>query len=394
VQTLLQPWVRVALALTAIGWGANHFAGLLAVYRQAGQSEAFISFAVGVYAVGLVASLLVTAVVGDRIDHRAAIRFAVVVSAAGTALIAAGAQQDALIQVGRFVAGIGTGAALAPGTAWLMDLSRDQPLGTGPRRATIALTAGFGGGPFVAGLFGQWAPHAEVTPYLPHLVLSVLAAVLVWRAPVAPADRSGRDWRGVRRAVAAREFLRTVPATAPWVFGVVTTAFAIAPSVVKVQHLPVASGAAILGVVLLGGVLIQGPAKRMEERAMGRPLRAGMSVAALGAGLTALNFQLDQPLLLFVGALVLGAAYGLLLVGGLSRVESVSEPEDRSRVNAVFYAISYIGFALPYLFVLLTDDLIGPAPLMWIGAGVAVLTLVSLPRMPTDQQPRTRVRAR
>lgn len=384
----MAPWFRVAVAMTAVGWGANHFAGLLAVYRNDGHSESFVSIAVGIYALGLIPALLVMAALGNRFDHRTPVRLAVLSSAFATALLAAGAEYDVLLQVGRFVAGAATGIALAPGTAWLMDLSRASP-GAGARRATVALSLGFGGGPFVVGLIGQWAPYPAVTPYAAHLLLSIVAVVVVWRTPVGPAANHGagpRSWATARATLATREFLRAVPATAPWVFGAATTAFAIAPGVVPIRTLPVAAGAAILGITLFAGIAIQPWGKHLEHRSPGRPLVVGTILAGGGSLVAAAAFRLDRGWLLFVLALVLGAAYGLLLVGGLSRVEAISQPEDRSRINAIFYTLAYLGFGAPYAFVLLTDHLVGPSTVMLIGAGVAALTLLSLPRHPTPDR--------
>ncbi|QYJ03391.1 MFS transporter [Nocardioides panacisoli] len=375
----IAPWFRVAVAMTAVGWGANHFAGLLAVYRE-GHSESFVSIAVGIYAAGLIPALLVTAVVGDRFDHRAPVRVAVVLSAVGTVLLAFGSAYDALLPVGRFVAGAATGIVLAPGTAWLMDLSR---VGAGPRRATVALTLGFGGGPFVVGLLGQWAPAPEVLPYAAHLLLSCVAVAAVWLLPVAPARNAGaarRSWATARATVAAPTFLRTIPLTAPWVFGGAATAFAIAPGVITVTTLPVATGAVVLGLTLFTGVGVQPLAKRLEQRAAGLSLSLGTACAAVGSLVCAWAFRVEWPALLFVIALVLGAAYGLLLVGGLARVEAVSLPEDRTRVSAVFYAFSYLGFAAPYVFVLLTQHLLGPSAVMLVGAAIAAVTVATLPR--------------
>jgi hypothetical protein len=33
--TLMRPWARVALAMFAVGWGANQFSPMLIVYRHA-----------------------------------------------------------------------------------------------------------------------------------------------------------------------------------------------------------------------------------------------------------------------------------------------------------------------------------------------------------------------
>lgn len=382
----LAPWLRVALAMTCVGWGANQFAGLLAVYREARLSEDFVSSAVGVYAAGLIPALLALAAVADRVDRRTPVRWAVLLSAVGSVLLMAGAEHDWLVLLGRFVAGVATGAVLAPGTAWLMDLSaRDSP-GTGARRATIALSLGFGGGPLVAGLVAQWSPSPAVVPYSVHLLLSAVAGALVWSTPVPPVphaavrDRSlgpGR-WTEARAVLGRREFLGVVPLTAPWVFGCATTAFAIAPTAVQIATLPVATNALVTGTTLIAGVGIQPLGKRMEHQARGRTLWMGMALAAAGVLLTSVMFQTPHLWLLFLVAVVLGAAYGLLLVGGLSRVEVLTRPEDRSTVNAVFYALTYLGFAAPYVFVLLTDHVVGAGTLLALGTLVAAASAAAV----------------
>jgi predicted MFS family arabinose efflux permease len=262
-----------------------------------------------------------------------------------------------------------------------MDLSAKDSPGTGARRATIALSLGFGGGPLVAGLVAQWSPSPEVVPYGVHLVLSAVAGTLVWSTPVRPVqhDPAGPSrWAEVRAVLRRREFLGVVPLTAPWVFGTATTAFAIAPTAVHIATLPIATNALVTGATLIAGVGIQPLGKRMEHRARGRTLWVGMALAAAGVLLTAVIFETPHLWLLFVVAALLGGAYGLLLVGGLSRVELLTQPDDRSTVNAVFYALTYLGFAAPYLFVVLTEHVIGAVTLLALGTLVAVLSALAV----------------
>ncbi|WP_051217713.1 MFS transporter [Nocardioides insulae] len=379
---ILAPWLRVAIAMTAVGWGANQFAALLAVYREQGHSESFVSFAVGVYAAGLVLALFVVAAVGDRVSHRTYLRVGVLAAVAGTLLLMFGAEAESLIPVGRVVAGAATGVILAPGTAWLMELSRATP-GAGPRRATVALSVGFGGGPALAGLVGQWAPVPAVSPYLLHLALSAVAVPLVWSAPVGPVGHgtpSPDSWRSTLRTLRTSTFVRSVAPTAPWVFGTAATSFAIAPGVVPVHTLPVAAGSVIMALTMITGVGLQPLAKRVERRRPGRTLRWGMLAATAGMLLGALTFWSQLVPLLFPLAAILGAAYGLLLVGGLSRLEAISAPADLTRVNAVFYALSYLGFAMPSVFVLLTERGISGVTVMLAGAVISAVTLALLPR--------------
>lgn len=338
--------------------------------------------AIGIYAIGLVGALVLSVAIADRVTRRSPVRFAIVLAALATVLLMLGAEHSVLLPVGRFVAGVATGAVLAPGTAWVMDLSQDQP-GAGARRATIALSLGFGGGPCIVGLVAQWSPQPEVLPYALHLMISLPAAVLVWNAPVSPVVRTahgGRRPSQARRVLLSREFLTAVPLPAPWVFGTAATAFAIAPTLVTLTTLPVATAAVVNGVTLGSGIGIQGRAKKWEAHSPGRTLRVGMVCAAAGLlAAAALAVTEQVPLLLPVAAL-LGSAYGLLMVGGLSRVEALAEPEDRARVNAVYYTLTYVGFAAPFVFVILTERYVGPVTLLVAGAVIAVATLLTLPR--------------
>ena len=44
---------------------------------------------------------------------------------------------------------------------------------------------------------------------------------------------------------------------------------------------------------------------------------------------------------------MLGAGYGVCLVGGLLEVQRIAGPDELAGLNAVFYALTYVGFGLP-----------------------------------------------
>ena len=50
-----------------------------------------------------------------------------------------------------------------------------------------------------------------------------------------------------------------------------------------------------------------------------------------------------------LGSAVLGGGYGVCLVGGLLEVQRIAGPDELAGLNAVFYALTYVGFALPIL---------------------------------------------
>src|SRR5690606_17832235 len=159
----------------------------------------------GVYALGLIPALLVVAPISDRIGRRAVIRPVLLLSVVATLVLLLGGDTPVLLLLGRLAAGGASGAAFAPGTAWGKELSAHGRAGTGAGRATLALSAGFGSGPLVAGAAAQWLPWPTVLPYVPHLVLMALVLAVAWNAPepsiVRSPDESRRRsevWQAIR----------------------------------------------------------------------------------------------------------------------------------------------------------------------------------------------------
>lgn len=369
-------WVRVALAMFAVGWGANQFAAMLLVYREEdGASTEIVTALFGAYALGLIPALLVVAPISDRIGRRRVMRPVLVLSTIATVILIVGGDSFALLLIGRLVAGIASGAAFAPGTAWIKELSTDRPGGTGARRATLALSAGFGSGPLVAGIVAQWLPGPTILPYLPHLVLMAVVIAIAWHAPEPFVPRSTDEPRRrteVWGIVSSRPFVLGVLFTAPWVFGCASIGFATLPTFVDIGVAPIAVIGALAGLTLWTGVAIQPLGRRLGDPR--RIITTGLGAAAAGLAVgTALDLT-GAAWLVLPAAVLLGAAYGLILVGGLTAVESMAHPDDLGTLNAIFYSLTYIGFAAPLLSTLALT-VITPEELMLVGLAVIAVTI-------------------
>ncbi len=174
-------WVKIAFGMFAVGWGANQFSPMLIVYRhELGLGAGAVAGLFLVYALTLIPGLLVGGPVSDRFGRRPAVLPFVVLSPLATLLLVVGPRSLVLISAGRALAGLCSGVVFGSATAWVQELSHGT--GQSARRAALALTAGFGLGPVAAAVLAQWAPDPLVLPYLPHLVIGVVAAILVWRA--------------------------------------------------------------------------------------------------------------------------------------------------------------------------------------------------------------------
>ncbi|WP_342744247.1 MFS transporter [Geodermatophilus sabuli] len=372
----------------AIGWGANQFVSLLVAYRErSGLTVTTVDALVGVYALGLIPALLVLGPVSDRHGRAPVLRVAALVSLAATVVLLLGGLPA--LYLGRFLAGLASGAAFAAGSAWVEELSSTPwdptaPEGAGARRAAMSLTAGFGLGPVVAGLVAQWAPAPLVTAYLPHLVVALAVLVPLWRAPETVTD-AGPDTGSLRsrlrvRSAADPRFRREVAPVAPWVFGVATTTIAVLPGLVRssTPGWTVAFNAVVAGVILGTGVAVQPRARRMAAVDPRRATAVGMGAIVVGLSCAAGAAALAQPLLVLVTAVVLGCGYGFCLVAGLLATQRIAPPRELAGLTAVYYALTYLGFAVPV--VLATLAAVVPYAVQLAGLAVAAAATLALTR--------------
>lgn len=383
-------WFRVAFALFAVGWGANEFVPMLLIYRSSDHlSETLVTAMFAAYVLGLIPALLAAAAVAGRFGHRSVMRPVMVLSAIASLLLALGESTSWLLFTGRVLYGVATGAAMAPGTTWVKELSAGSPTGTGARRAAMSLSAGFGSGPLVTGMIAEWLPAPKVLPYLVHIALAAIAGFLVWHAPVAAVreeehvvgigEPSRMQPPGPRRhtALSAHFWTRIAP-MAPWVFTCASTSLVIVPSLVKAQtgSLAVVFTGALAGLTLGVGVAVQQPARSWEAARPGVVSVAGMACALIGVLLVAQVVTHRQIPLVLVAGVILGCGYGLTLVGGLTRVEHLTPGADLAMTNAVFYSLTYVGFFVPMVVSLLSQHFREKHVLQGLAA-LAALSLIA-----------------
>jgi len=160
--------------------------------------------------------------------------------------------------------------------------------------------------------------------------------------------------------------------SAPWVFGSASISFATIPTFVDIGVAPVAVTGSLAGLALWTGVAVQPLGRRLRDPRL--IIAVGLASAALGLGVGLLLATTGASWLVVPAALALGTAYGLILVGGLTMVEALAHPDDLGTLNAIFYSLTYLGFAAPLLSTLALRTL-SPEGLMLTGIVVALLTI-------------------
>lgn len=375
-------WLRAGVAVAAVGWGANQFAPLLLVYRsQLGLSAATVEATFGLYACGLIPGLLLCGPLSDRFGRRRVMLPALAASVLASVLLIAGGSTVGLLFLGRLVAGVASGAAFSSGAAWIKELSAvggPDGAGSGARRGTVTMTAGFGGGPLVAGLLAQWAPDPTVVPYLPHLALLIVAVGLVLCTPEtrSAGQRAAGAGQGRMPALRAQRFRTVVLPLAPWVFGSASIALAYLPGLVekRLGAAALAFTAVVTMLTALAGILVQPLARRIDVTGSARLISASLSTVVVGLLVSAMAAATGQPALVVLAILALGAGYGACQVCGLQEIQRLAKPESPAGLTAVYQAVSYLGFALPFL--LAAAAPLAPTwTLLLVVAGLAALTL-------------------
>ncbi|MCH5641654.1 MFS transporter [Gordonia sp. ABSL49_1] len=378
-------WPAVALAVFATAWGGNEFTPLLVMYRQSGDMSAVtVDALLFAYVLGIVPALLIGGPLSDRLGRRPLMLPAPVFAALGSAILAAGAGSATMLASGRVLSGVALGLSMAVGGSWIKELSDADgaPAGTGAKRAAMSLTAGFGIGAGVAAALAQWGPWPHVLPYLVNISIAALAAVLLVASPETRARqiRPGRLLDDLKIPAAGhRRFLLVVLPVAPWVFGAAASAYAVIPALMSTRSsgMPIAFAGLCCVLGLAAGFLLQSVGRRIDRPGSVRGVVVALVIVAVGMALAALAAHLLTVWAALLAATVLGCGYGMAMIAGLLEVGRIAGPDDLAGLTAVFYGVTYLGFAVPAILAWISETWvsIGYPTMFGFGVVAAVICL-------------------
>jgi hypothetical protein len=211
----------------------------------------------------------------------------------------------------------------------------------------LVIYGGFGLGPFVGGVLGQWSPHPLVWPYVVHLVLVVagLAALPLIPETVERTRRRIVPNLGIPDGAAA-EFWRVVVPTALGVFGFPSLAFGLFPVLLRPAMADLAVFVTGLVFVVSMGLII--PAQAWVGRVGAyRAAPVGLALGTIGTALGLVAFATGWWGVLFPASICMGTASGVCMTSGLRFVEVLADPRQRGALTGAFYAAAYAGMTAP-----------------------------------------------
>ncbi|TDP94782.1 MFS transporter [Labedaea rhizosphaerae] len=345
--------------------------------HEYGFGELVSTVLYAVYALGVIAALLLFGHASDVIGRRRVLLAALACAALSAVAFLSGAGLAALL-IGRVLSGLSAGLVTGTATAALGDLGRDRH--HAGLVATVANMFGLGCGPLLSGVLATTAPDPLHLPFLAHLALLVPAAVAVWRAPEPVPARPGARLRIDRPTVPAEVRPVFLPAATAMfaIFAVFGLAAAVEPSLlVRLLDVrsPVVPGAVVFA-MFAASAAGQVASRRLRTS---RALSLGCAIVLVGIIGFATALATESAAVLAAATVVIGAGQGVAFRAAIAAIGDRAPADRRAGTMSGFFVVVYAGISLPVV-------LAGAASVHWglrasglgFAAAVAVLIVVAL----------------
>ena len=337
----------VALILGAVLVAASAPTPLYLVYQQRfGFTPTTLTVVFAVYALALIAALLLTGALSDRVGRRPVLLAALAAIAASMVVFAL-AGSVSWLMVARVLQGMGTGVATGTLSATLLDL-QPRP-GTGPVVSSAAPSFGLAAGALLAGALVQHGPAPRQLVFWLLFAVFVAAAAVVLAVPeTVPYDPAWvhalRPHVGV--PAAARAIFLTVGPLVAAAWALAGFYLSLGPSLATllsgsadrlVSSLP---AVALFGAGGLATVLTT----RWPPR---RALLTGSPLLVAGVLATLAGLASGQLWLYMLGSAAAGAGFGPAFAGALRTLAPLVAPTERAALLTAVYVLSYLSFSVP-----------------------------------------------
>jgi hypothetical protein len=353
-------------------------------------SPATLTLVFAVYVVALLAALLTTGTLSDRLGRRPVLLGALVVQSVAMVafLLADGV---AWLYLARVLQGLATGVATTAASAWLLDAQPRRPPGLGAVVNSATPAAGLAIGAIGAGALVQYGPYPLRLVYvvlLAGFVLSVVAVAVL----ADPVDGRRRIRPGDLRPRLALArplrpvFLAVLPClVATWALGGLY--LSLGPTVVlSLEHSQNRLVGAVAVFLLTGAGAVSSVLLRHLSPRSG--VLGGSTLLAAGVVVSLAGVAVDSAALYLAGSAVAGAGFGWAFLGAYRTLTAVAAPADRGGLVSSIYVASYLAFSVPAVLAGVMATAVGLRPttvaygLLVVGLAVLSIVLTARQRHP------------
>jgi MFS family permease len=333
--------------------------------------ELTVTVIFAVYALGVIAGLLVFGNLSDEIGRKPVLLLGLAFSAA-SAFLFVFAGSLAPIYAGRVVSGLSAGIFTGTATAMLVDLAPGGSRRLASLVAVVVNLGGLGVGTLLSGLLADYCASPLRLPFIVDLGLLAPAflGLLVTPETVEPQAFRFRLQRLRVPSEVRAVFVRGAAAgfgsfAVAGVFSSVAPVF-LGQILGRTSH---ALAGALVFILFSSSIVGQLGLRRLSDR---RALEIGCVLLAGGVGLLALALGIESLAALISSACVVGLGQGLVVGAALAAINQRAPVEHRAETASSFFVVMYVGLSVPVIGV-------GIAANSWTlrGAGIAFCAAVA-----------------
>lgn len=318
---------------------------LYAVYQAAwGFSPITITLVFGVYALAVLAALLVFGSLSDYVGRRPVLFVAALLQTL-TMVVFATANGVGALMTARIIQGLATGAAMSAVGAGMVDIDRAR----GATANAVGPMIGSATGGIVSGLLVEYLPAPTVLVYaLLGVVFLVQAFCVLAMGETAPRRHGALASLRPRFELPAR-LRRPMLLAAPAIIGTWALVGFYASLGPTLLRLVAGSSSRLLGGLALFTLASSGALSIFFTRTLSPAglMKFGAATLSAGIAVTLAGVAVDSLPGFFIGTTIAGAGFGAAFQGAVRSVVPLAAPHERAGVLSVLYVIAYLAMGLP-----------------------------------------------
>ena len=345
-------------------------------------SALIVTVTFAVYAVAVLATLLLAGRSSDQAGRRPVLATALACSALSTVVFILAPNVGVLI-VARILSGLSAGLMTGTATAALTEL---VPASASRRASLVATAANMGGlglGPLIAGLFAEYAPQPTVLVFEVYLGVLAVAGLCLFLVPetVSPRRRPVLRFTGLGIPEQGRSEFIAAGAGGFSAFALLGLFTALVPTFLgdTLHESSHAVQGAVVFLLLAVGTVTQLLLARFSSR---RVVLAGLGLFLAGLALIVAALSQADMALFLVGTVIAGVAVGAVFLGSLATANRLAPPGQRGQVISTYFVLCYCGLIIPVIGVGVVSQFVGDfSAVLALSIVLACLCLFSFTRI-------------